>query len=101
MLNNLATLLRDKGNLKEAEPLSRSALEIVEKALGPNHLDVAKANTNLALLFCDFHAAPIPISVATEFKGDRQIAPAAREATIFMRMATWSGKSQSENSANA
>ncbi len=36
-LNNLAAILRDRGDYAGAEPLFRRALAIAEKALGPNH----------------------------------------------------------------
>ncbi len=49
-LNNLASLLRDKGNYAEAEPLYRRGLAIREKALGPDEPDTAIALNNLALL---------------------------------------------------
>jgi tetratricopeptide (TPR) repeat protein len=36
-LNNLAALYKAQGRYAEAEPLYRRALEIWEKALGPEH----------------------------------------------------------------
>ena len=45
-----ATMLWKMGRYDEAEPLYRRALAIGEKALGPNHPDVAKSLNNLALL---------------------------------------------------
>ena len=47
VLNNLALLYQDQGKYAEAEPLYQRALPIREKALGPEHPDIA---TNLALL---------------------------------------------------
>ena len=42
-LNNLAVLYSDQGRYAEAEPLYKRALAIREKALGPDHPDVATA----------------------------------------------------------
>ncbi len=50
-LNNLATLYRDQGKYPEAEPLFEKALAIAEKALGPEHPDVATGLNNLAELY--------------------------------------------------
>ena len=47
-LNNAALSLEDKGDVEGAEPLIRSALEIAEKNLGPNHPDTAGSLNNLA-----------------------------------------------------
>ncbi len=41
----------DQGNYGEAEPLYRRSLAILEKALGPEHPDVATSLNNLALLY--------------------------------------------------
>ena len=49
-LNNLGELYRAQGKYAEAEPLSRRALAIDEKALGSEHPDVATDLNNLALL---------------------------------------------------
>ena len=43
-------MLHDQGNYAAAEPLYRRALAIREKALGPDHPDVATSLNNLALL---------------------------------------------------
>ena len=40
-LNNLAALYDNQGRYAEAEPLYKRALAIQEKALGPDHPDVA------------------------------------------------------------
>ena len=40
-LNNLAALYQAQGRYAEAEPLYKRALAIDEKALGPDHPDVA------------------------------------------------------------
>ena len=50
-LNNLAGLYRNQGRYAEAEPLYKRALAIHEKALGPDHPDVATALNNLAELY--------------------------------------------------
>jgi hypothetical protein len=50
VLTNLAVLSRAQGRNYIAEPLYRRALLIREKALGPNHLDVATSLANLAAL---------------------------------------------------
>jgi tetratricopeptide (TPR) repeat protein len=62
-LNNLAGNCRHKGQYKEAEPLFKRALEINEKALGPDHPDTALSLHNLATLYASrgnfFNAAPL------------------------------------------
>ena len=50
-LNNLAGLYREQGKYAEAEPLYQRALKIDEKALGPDHPDVAIRLNNLAELY--------------------------------------------------
>ena len=50
-LNNLAGLYRALGNYAEAEPLYKRAMAIREKALGPDHPDVAMSLENLAVLY--------------------------------------------------
>ena len=47
-LNNLGGLYREQGQYAEAEPLYQRALAIAEKALGPEHLEVAMSLNNLA-----------------------------------------------------
>jgi tetratricopeptide (TPR) repeat protein len=49
-LNNTALSLQSKGDVAGAEPLFRSALEIAEKSLGPDHPDTAGSLNNLAAL---------------------------------------------------
>ena len=49
-LNRLAALYYSQGKYNEAEPLYRRALSIWEKALGPEHPDVATVLENYALL---------------------------------------------------
>ena len=44
-------LYHNQGRYAEAEPLYQRALAISEKALGPEHPDVAKSLNNLAELF--------------------------------------------------
>ncbi len=47
-VNNLAYLLRAKGDLAAAEPLYRRALEAGERVLGPTHPDTLTSVNNLA-----------------------------------------------------
>ena len=49
-LDNLASLLQATGDYAAAEPLSRRALAIDEKVLGPDHPEVAIDLNNLAKL---------------------------------------------------
>ena len=51
MLTDLAGLLKSTGRYTEAEPLYREALTIRQKALPPDHPDLANTLNNLALLF--------------------------------------------------
>ena len=50
-LNNLAELYKEEGRYADAEPLCKRALAIREKALGPDHADVAQSLNNLADLY--------------------------------------------------
>ena len=50
-LANLAELYRNSGRYTETEPLYKRALAIQEKALGPDHPDVAQTLNKLALLY--------------------------------------------------
>ncbi len=47
-LNNLAELYRTQGQYAQAEPLHKRALAIREKALGPEHPQVAQSLENYA-----------------------------------------------------
>ncbi len=49
-LNNLAVLYTDMGRYAEAEPLHQRSLAIREKALGPEHPEVATSLENYAAL---------------------------------------------------
>ncbi len=49
-LTNLAALYQAQGNYAEAEPLYQRALAIWERALGPEHPDVAKVLNSYASL---------------------------------------------------
>ncbi len=49
-LNDLAELYRAQGKYAEAEPFFRRVLAILEKALGPEHPDVATTLENYAVL---------------------------------------------------
>ena len=53
VLNNLGLALEAQAEYGEAEPLYQRALKIDEKALGPEHPDVATDLNNLALLYDD------------------------------------------------
>ena len=48
--NDLAALYYDQGKYAKAEPLQRHALLIYEKALGPDHPEVATSLENFAAL---------------------------------------------------
>ncbi len=50
-MNNLATLYYAQGQYVQAESLLKRALAIDEKALDPNHPDVARDRNNLAALY--------------------------------------------------
>ncbi|WP_347232741.1 tetratricopeptide repeat protein [Chloracidobacterium thermophilum] len=50
-LNILVLFYANQGQYAQAEPLSKRALAIREKALGSNHPDVATALRNLAQLY--------------------------------------------------
>ncbi len=49
-LNNLAEIYRAQGKYAEAEPLYQRSLAIREKALGPEHPDVATSLENYAAI---------------------------------------------------
>ena len=53
VLNNLGLALKAQAEYGEAEPLYQRALDINQKALGPEHPDVARDLNNLALLYDD------------------------------------------------
>ncbi len=50
---SIASLYYDQGKYAEAEPLNQRALAIWEKALGPEHPDVARSLNNLAMVYTD------------------------------------------------
>ena len=50
-LENQALQLYQQGRYSEAEPLFKQALDLKEKILGPDHLDVAEVLQSLALLY--------------------------------------------------
>ena len=52
-LNNLASIYFLQGKFAEAEPLYKRSLTIWEKALGPDHPNVAASLNNLAELYYD------------------------------------------------
>ncbi len=49
-LNNLALLYKAQGHYAEAEPLYKRSLAILDKALGPEHPNVAASLENYAAL---------------------------------------------------
>ena len=59
-LNNLAVLYKTEGRYAKAEPLYQRALAIREKALGPEHPDVATSLNNLAALYQPRATTPRP-----------------------------------------
>ena len=59
-LNNLAALYEAQGRYADAEPLYKRSLAICEKALGPDHPDVAMSLNNLAVLYASKVAMPMP-----------------------------------------
>ncbi|TLY36412.1 MAG: tetratricopeptide repeat protein [Nitrospirae bacterium] len=50
-LNNLAAVYSTQDNYKDAEPIYRRALHILEQALGREHPDLATSLNNLAVLY--------------------------------------------------
>ena len=50
-LNDLGEALRMQAKYAEAEPLCRRALQILEKTLGPDHLDIAPVLNTLGLVY--------------------------------------------------
>ena len=50
-LNDLAVVYDDQGKYGDAEPLYKRALAVDEKALGPNHPDVARDLINVAAMY--------------------------------------------------
>ena len=51
LLNQAASYLHERGLYGDAEPLFQRSLAILEKALGPDHPDVATSLNNLATLY--------------------------------------------------
>ena len=52
-INNLSTLLHDKGDLAAAEPLFREALEGTRETLGDRHPATLNSMNNLGMLLQD------------------------------------------------
>jgi tetratricopeptide (TPR) repeat protein len=52
-LNNLAFVLRDRGDLPGAAALFREALDIFRAALGPDHVNYANVQGNLAEILAE------------------------------------------------
>ena len=59
-LNNLAVLYDNQGRYAEAEPLYKRSLAIREKALGPDHPDVATVAEQSGVLYNTKAAMPTP-----------------------------------------
>jgi tetratricopeptide (TPR) repeat protein len=73
-LNDLGTVLRDKGDLAAAAPLLEEALAMRRRVLGPEHKDVAETLQQLAELY--------------DIRGDRgRFEPLTREALAIRRKA--------------
>jgi Tetratricopeptide repeat len=51
LLTKAGTYLRERGQYRDAEPLLAGALAILERQLGPEHLDTARCLNNLARLY--------------------------------------------------
>ena len=52
-MNNLAILLKDMKNYKQAQKFFRDALEFRQKNLSPNHEDIGSSMNNLASILND------------------------------------------------
>ena len=50
---NLAIIVRDQGDLKQAKEYHERALAIGQQSLGPQHPDVANSYENLAMILGD------------------------------------------------
>ena len=75
-LNNLAVLYDNQGRYAEAEPLYKRSLAIREKALGPDHPDVATALNNLAELYTTRAATPRPSrSTSGRWRSEKALGP--------------------------
>ncbi|CAI8035272.1 Nephrocystin-3 [Geodia barretti] len=62
VIGKLATLYRQQNRLDLAEPFQVQFAELKERALGPHHLDVARALNNLAVMYSmqDEYAKALP-----------------------------------------
>ncbi len=69
----LGLVLRDLGNLSEAESLLREALESNKKSFEPGHPEIAKKQSNLALVLRDLGNLPEAESLLREaFESDKK-----------------------------
>lgn len=85
-VNNLAALLDEKGDHAAAEPLSRRALDVCERTLGPEHPDTCRSAYNLAALHLqqkDF-AKALPLAERT-LKGYTKTLGDGHQYTILAR----------------
>jgi tetratricopeptide (TPR) repeat protein len=55
MWNNLALVLKNRGELVACEPIYRRAIALVEAAVGAEHIDIANLGDNLASLLLILH----------------------------------------------
>jgi tetratricopeptide (TPR) repeat protein len=62
VVGKLATLYRQQNKLDLAEPFQIQFAELKERAVGPHHLDVARALNNLAVMYSmqDEYAKALP-----------------------------------------
>ena len=74
--NGLGLALYDQGRYAEAEPLYKRALAIREKALGPDHPDVAPCLNNLARLYTTRAGTPRPSrSTSGRWRSEKALGP--------------------------
>ncbi len=76
-------LYSEQGHYGEAEPLYRRALEIREKALGPDHPDVANSLNNVASLY---HVQGLPLQASPFY--DRTLAVLGRQFDYYFTYMT-------------
>ena len=89
--NNLAALYEAQGRYAEAEPLYKRALAIYEKALGPEHPNVATSLHNLALLYEAQSRLPRPSLCSTALSPSEKRSSAMTIRTPMPHAATCKG----------
>jgi CHAT domain-containing protein len=87
-MHNLANVYLDQGKYNEAAELHQHALTIKEKALGPNHPDVAQSLKNLARVYRAAGSADLALTYSRR-----------ATATVITHAAT--GDTGSQNTGNA